>query len=113
MVQDEKVEAALYVVASAYRKPGISPSEPLQILDSVDAVAAEDTRHTRRLLESYGINTPVFSCHENNEQQRVSLIFERIMAGESVALVTDAGTPLYFGPWVYIGQSSFVLKAFP
>lgn len=98
MVQDEKVEAALYVVASPIGNRGDITLRALQILDSVDAVAAEDTRHTRRLLESYGINTPVFSCHENNEQQRVSLIFERIMAGESVALVTDAGTPLISDP---------------
>ncbi len=98
MVPGEKVEPALYIVASPIGNRGDITLRALQILESVHAIAAEDTRHTRRLLESYGIHTPVFSCHENNEAQRLDQIASRIREGQSVALVSDAGTPLISDP---------------
>lgn len=63
------------------------------ILQSVDIIAAEDTRVTRRLLEHYGINTPSLALHEHNEQRAANDILQRLSAGASVALVSDAGTP--------------------
>ena len=65
----------------------------LRTLSEVSAVAAEDTRRTRRLLAHYGITAPVVSLFEHNERQRIPRLVERLRAGESLALVTDAGSP--------------------
>jgi 16S rRNA (cytidine1402-2'-O)-methyltransferase len=65
----------------------------LRTLSEVSAVAAEDTRRTRRLLAHYGIAAPVVSLFEYNERQRIPRLVERLRAGESLALVTDAGSP--------------------
>jgi len=65
----------------------------LRTLSEVSAVAAEDTRRTRRLLAHYGIAAPVVSLFEHNERQRIPRLVERLRAGESLALVTDAGSP--------------------
>jgi 16S rRNA (cytidine1402-2'-O)-methyltransferase len=65
----------------------------LRTLGEVHAVAAEDTRRTRRLLEHYGLSVPVVSLFEHNERRRVPRLVERLSAGESLALVTDAGSP--------------------
>jgi 16S rRNA (cytidine1402-2'-O)-methyltransferase len=65
----------------------------LRVLKEVDLIACEDTRHTRRLLDHFGIRKPTISYHEHNEQRRAEELAERLARGESVALVTDAGTP--------------------
>lgn len=65
----------------------------LRTLAEVSAVAAEDTRRTRRLLAHFGIAAPVVSLFEHNERQRIPRLVERLQAGESLALVTDAGSP--------------------
>jgi len=65
----------------------------LRTLAEVSAVAAEDTRRTRRLLTHYGIDAKVVSLFEHNERQRIPRLVERLRAGESLALVTDAGSP--------------------
>jgi len=65
----------------------------LRILKSVQLVAAEDTRRTGNLLRHYNIDTPVLSVHEHNEGARVARLVQRLAAGDSIALVTDAGTP--------------------
>lgn len=70
----------------------------LRVLREVSLIAAEDTRHTRKLLAHFGISTPVVSLHEHNEAQRTPQILERLMKGESVALVSDAGMPLIQDP---------------
>jgi 16S rRNA (cytidine1402-2'-O)-methyltransferase len=73
----------------------------LRVLDSLreaDVVACEDTRHTRVLLERYGIRTPLLSLHEHNEHARTGELVRRIASGELVALVSDAGTPLVSDP---------------
>ena len=61
-------------------------------------IACEDTRHTQNLLEHYGIRKPLLSCHEHNEAGRAAEIVERLQRGDSVALVSDAGTPLVSDP---------------
>jgi 16S rRNA (cytidine1402-2'-O)-methyltransferase len=78
----------------------------LQVLAEVDLIAAEDTRHTRRLLSHYGIEARLWSSHEHNEAQRVPRILERLTAGESVALVSDAGTPLISDPGYPLVQAA-------
>jgi len=65
----------------------------LRVLKEVDLIACEDTRHTRRLLAHFGISKPTISYHEHNEPKRAAELAERLERGESIALVTDAGTP--------------------
>src|SRR5215475_14147962 len=65
----------------------------LRVLKEVDLIACEDTRRTRRLLGHFGISKPVISYHEHNELKRAEELAERLSSGESIAVVTDAGTP--------------------
>lgn len=70
----------------------------LEILRSVDSIAAEDTRHSRALLQHYGISKPLFSLHQSNEDSRSLVILEKLQQGLNIALVSDAGTPLISDP---------------
>ena len=70
----------------------------VEVLRSVRAVLAEDTRHTRHLLERYEIATPMLAYHEHNEARMTPVLLDRLRAGEDLALVTDAGTPLVSDP---------------
>lgn len=65
----------------------------VQTLQDVDWIAAEDTRHTRKLLEYFQIGTPMTSYHEHNEEEKSAYLIEKILGGASVAIVTDAGMP--------------------
>lgn len=65
----------------------------LEILKTVDAIAAEDTRHTSHLLSHFAIQKKLIAVHEHNEQKSAQILLDRLRAGESIALVTDAGTP--------------------
>ena len=93
----------LFVVATPIGNLADITQRALEVLASVDWVAAEDTRHTRRLLAHYGIGTPLISLHAHNEHQRGERLLERLLEGERGALVSDAGTPLISDPgavWV-------------
>lgn len=68
------------------------------VLAQVDLIAAEDTRHSGRLLQHLGINRPMWALHDHNERDRASALLDRIERGESVALISDAGTPLISDP---------------
>ena len=70
----------------------------LRILGEVDLIAAEDTRQTRRLLTHYNIRTPLTSYFEGNQQRKGDKLIERLKAGETIAIVSDAGTPLISDP---------------
>src|SRR5262249_14429198 len=70
----------------------------LRVLREVDVVACEDTRHTRKLLNHFGITTATISYHEHNEQDRAGQLSELLETGKNVALVSDAGTPLISDP---------------
>ncbi|MBP6261497.1 MAG: rRNA (cytidine-2'-O-)-methyltransferase, partial [Chromatiaceae bacterium] len=70
----------------------------LDVLARVALIAAEDTRHTVGLLSHYGLRTPLTACHEHNEEKLVPRLLERLAAGEDLALVSDAGTPLISDP---------------
>ena len=70
----------------------------LAVLAEVDAVAAEDTRHTGRLLDELGIRQSLISYHDHNEQERTPQLLERLLRGDKLALVSDAGTPLVSDP---------------
>lgn len=69
-----------------------------QVLGRVDLVAAEDTRHSGRLLQHLGLSKPMWALHDHNERERASALLDRIERGESVALISDAGTPLISDP---------------
>jgi len=91
-------EGTLYIVATPIGHLGDLSSRASEILSQVDVIAAEDTRVTRKLLQHIGTETPMLSLHEHNEQQRTQTLLTRLQAGESVALVSDAGTPLISDP---------------
>lgn len=69
-----------------------------EVLGRVDAIAAEDTRRTQGLLSSIGLEAPLIAYHEHNEEHRVGAVLDRLAAGESIALVSDAGMPLISDP---------------
>ena len=70
----------------------------LDVLQQVDLIAAEDTRHSGRLLSHFGIDKPLLSLHEHNEKARSEAVIEKLQAGNDIALVSDAGTPLISDP---------------
>jgi 16S rRNA (cytidine1402-2'-O)-methyltransferase len=88
----------LYVVATPIGNLGDLSPRAREVLAGVAVIAAEDTRHTRQLLQSCGVATPLTSLHEHNEAQKSGELIERLRAGESIALVSDAGTPLISDP---------------
>jgi 16S rRNA (cytidine1402-2'-O)-methyltransferase len=90
--------AALYVVATPLGNLGDMSPRAIEVLKSVDVIAAEDTRHTGQLLTHFGISTRMISVHDHNEQQQISVLLERLGQGQSIALVSDAGTPLISDP---------------
>jgi len=92
------VASALYVVATPIGNLADISQRALHILRGVDQIAAEDTRHSRRLLAHYGINASLISLHEHNEQGRVQQLQSNLQRGQSIALISDAGTPLISDP---------------
>jgi 16S rRNA (cytidine1402-2'-O)-methyltransferase len=83
----------LYLVATPIGNLEDITHRALRVLREVDLIACEDTRHTRQLLSRYGIKTKMLSYHEHNERERAAELSERLAAGESIAVVSDAGTP--------------------
>ena len=83
----------LYVVATPIGNLQDITLRALEVLKTVDAIAAEDTRHTSHLLSHFAIQKKLIAVHEHNEQKSAQILLERVQAGESIALVTDAGTP--------------------
>jgi 16S rRNA (cytidine1402-2'-O)-methyltransferase len=88
----------LYVVATPIGNLGDITVRALEVLKSVDVVAAEDTRHSGMLLKHFEIKKPLVSYHEHNEAMRTAQLVERLAANENVALITDAGTPALSDP---------------
>lgn len=88
----------LYVVSTPIGNMGDFSFRAVETLKSVDVVLAEDTRHTRHLLDRYEIATPLASYHEHNEARMTAQVVARLNDGESFALVSDAGTPLLSDP---------------
>lgn len=95
----------LYVVATPIGNLGDITQRAIATLLQVDAIAAEDTRHTVGLLRHLGISKPLLAVHEHNEQQSAQGLIKRLQAGESIAMVTDAGTPAVSDPGALVVQA--------
>jgi 16S rRNA (cytidine1402-2'-O)-methyltransferase len=93
-----EVPGRLFVVATPIGNLGDVSSRCIEVLNSVDAIAAEDTRRTRKLLSHFSIRTPLVSYHDHNEERAAASILSRLDGGSDVALVSDAGTPLVSDP---------------
>ena len=92
------MNGALYIVATPIGNLEDITRRALRVLGEVDLIACEDTRHTRKLLTHYGITTPTTSYHEHNERERAAELLARLLAGASLAIVSDAGTPAINDP---------------
>jgi 16S rRNA (cytidine1402-2'-O)-methyltransferase len=107
----------LQVVATPIGNLADLSARAREALVSADVIAAEDTRHTRVLLRAIGIAKPLVSLHEHNESQRTPELLARLAAGETVALVSDAGTPLLSDPGLELVQraahAGFEVHAIP
>ncbi len=88
----------LYLVATPIGNLSDITHRALQVLRDVDLIACEDTRHTHKLLSHYGITTKTISYHEHNEQQRAVELIDQLRQGNSIAVVSDAGTPAVSDP---------------
>lgn len=91
-------QGSLYIVATPIGNLGDFTFRAVEVLKTVDLIAAEDTRHSRVLLEHYGIKTPLFAVHEHNEIGRIDGLLHQLQAGKNIALISDAGTPLISDP---------------
>jgi 16S rRNA (cytidine1402-2'-O)-methyltransferase len=112
-----KVRGTLQVVATPIGNLGDLSPRAQEALRAADVIAAEDTRRTQQLLNSAGIVRPLLSLYEHNESQRVPQLLARLEAGECVALVSDAGTPLLSDPGYELVRAAtragFEVRAIP
>lgn len=98
MQQSSMHSGCLYIVATPIGNLEDISQRALRVLGEVDLIAAEDTRHSRTLLNHYQIQTRLLSLHDHNEKQRAEQLLERLQQGQSLALISDAGTPLISDP---------------
>ncbi|MDP2559625.1 16S rRNA (cytidine(1402)-2'-O)-methyltransferase [Psychrobium sp. 1_MG-2023] len=94
--------AKLYIVPTPIGNLADITLRALTVLEQVDIICAEDTRHTGKLLSHYNIKTRTMSVHDHNERQRVDSLVEKLAQGQSIALVSDAGTPLISDPGYHL-----------
>ncbi len=92
------IETALYVVATPIGNLGDMVPRAVEVLQKVDVIAAEDTRHSARLMAHFSIDTPLVAYHDHTDERQVSQLLERLSSGQSVGLISDAGTPLVSDP---------------
>lgn len=95
-------KGVLYVVATPIGNLGDMSQRAIAVLQAVSVIAAEDTRHTRQLLQQFDIHTDCLALHEHNERQITPALVARLAQGESIALVSDAGTPLLSDPGFHL-----------
>lgn len=98
LLSPNDARGTLYVIATPIGNLGDLSERAREILNRVDLIAAEDTRHSGQLMKHFGIRTPLLSLHEHNESTRREALLERLAAGQSLALISDAGTPLISDP---------------
>jgi 16S rRNA (cytidine1402-2'-O)-methyltransferase len=98
--------AALYIVATPIGNLEDLTPRAQRVLAGVALIAAEDTRHSGKLLQHFHISTPVIALHEHNEREQVPALIERLRRGESLALLSDAGTPLVSDPGYHLVRAA-------
>jgi len=96
----------LYVVATPIGNLEDMTPRAVRVLSEVDLIAAEDTRHSGKLLKHFGIDTKTEAIHEHNERSQVPRLIEILKAGKSIAFITDAGTPLVSDPGFHLVRSA-------
>jgi 16S rRNA (cytidine1402-2'-O)-methyltransferase len=96
------IPSTLYIVATPIGNLADISQRALDVLAQVDVIACEDTRHTQKLLNAFSIKNKTLSMHDHNERQRQEYIAELLQQGKSVALVSDAGTPLISDPGFHL-----------
>ena len=95
----------LYIVPTPIGNLDDITKRAIDVLHNVDWIAAEDTRHSGKLLQHLGVNTRTLSLHEHNEAKRTQMLCQKLASGESIALISDAGTPLISDPgYVLVSQ---------
>ncbi|MGL5006203.1 MAG: 16S rRNA (cytidine(1402)-2'-O)-methyltransferase [Plesiomonas sp.] len=94
--------ATLYIVPTPIGNLDDITQRALKVLQQVDLVAAEDTRHSGLLLQHFGIQARFFALHDHNEQQKAEVLVEKLLQGNSIALISDAGTPLISDPGFHL-----------
>lgn len=94
--------STLYVVPTPIGNLGDMTHRAIEVLKSVDLIAAEDTRHTGLLLQHFAISARLFALHDHNEQQKADQLLAKLQEGQSIALVSDAGTPLINDPGYHL-----------
>ncbi|MBI2149474.1 MAG: 16S rRNA (cytidine(1402)-2'-O)-methyltransferase, partial [Acidobacteria bacterium] len=92
----------LFIVGTPIGNLGDITLRAIEVLKSASVIAAEDTRRTKILCQRHGIDRPLVSLNEHNERNRTPELIQRLQAGESVALVTDAGMPVVSDPGAYL-----------
>lgn len=92
------METGLYIVATPIGNLGDITHRAIEVLQGVDLIAAEDTRHSQRLLQHCSVSTPVMAYHDHSDERAQSRILDVLAGGGSVALISDAGTPLISDP---------------
>jgi 16S rRNA (cytidine1402-2'-O)-methyltransferase len=99
-------QGILYVVATPIGNLGDMVPRAVETLQTVALIAAEDTRHSSRLLSHFDIKTPCIAYHDHSDEQRTTQLVNRLLAGESIALISDAGTPLVSDPGYRLVRSA-------
>ncbi len=102
MHKTETTTGTLYVVATPIGNLEDITARAIRVLSEVDLIAAEDTRHSTRLLQHFSIRTPLAACHDHNERDEGGRFISRLLAGDNVALISDAGTPLISDPGFHL-----------
>jgi 16S rRNA (cytidine1402-2'-O)-methyltransferase len=95
-------KGTLYIVATPIGNLEDITLRAIRVLKEVDAIAAEDTRHTQKLLNKFDIHTPLTSYHDHNKEEKAPVLVARLLEGKSVALVSDAGTPGISDPGYFL-----------
>lgn len=111
-------QGQLFIVPTPIGNLADITQRALEVLQAVDLIAAEDTRHTGLLLQHFAINARLFALHDHNEQQKAETLVAKLKEGQNIALVSDAGTPLindpatiWYGPVAKQGSALFPCQA--
>ena len=105
-MSSQSLEKGLYVVATPIGNLQDMVPRAIDVLQSVDRIAAEDTRHSKKLLDNFDIRTPMVSFHDFSEGTRCDDLIQQLLKGDSIALISDAGTPLVSDPGYQLVRSA-------